>query len=349
MMGTAAALHPSALIAAHRLVSADPLIIEYDFGGHIDQVTPYDDFAIYNHFSEPVLPPSGAVQIDGEVANPCSVGIERLVQLSRDKVTAVLESAGNGTRTHGLMSNGVWEGWRLADVLRIAQPAPAAAWVNFYGVEGYARSVPIARVLQGGLLVDRLNGRLLDKTHGLPFRVVFPGWYGMDWVKWLDRIKVVKQPLASTDIDYLELLRGPDGRTIRRQLPPVQIKSLIVTPPKGTLLNVGKVELSGVAWSGNGVSKVETSVDGGATWNLAHLEAGETYSWRLWRSEIILRQEGLITLLCRATDSQGVTQPLERDPGRLDYFGLNAIQRIRYLAVAKPAQPAERKSTPGDG
>lgn len=332
-VGWAAALHPSALFASHYLISNDPLIIEYDFAGHIESLTPFDDFTIYNHYGLPVLPPPNDLPIDGEVAHPCKIGIERLITLAPAKVTAVLESAGNGAGPRGLMSNGAWEGWRLADVLRIAQPDSGAGWVNFYGADGYARSVPLDRVMQSGLLVDRLNGRLLDKTHGLPYRAAFPGWYGMDWVKWLSGIRVVKEPLASTDSHYLELLRGPGGGTIRRQLPPVQVKSVIVSPLKGAILNIGKVELSGVAWSGNGISKVEASADGGSTWSEAQLDEAGIYSWRAWRVELTLRQQGLATFACRATDAKGATQPATRDPDRLDYFALNEIQRIRCLAV----------------
>jgi len=333
IVGLATALHPSALFAAHHLISNDPLIIEFDFGGHIEPVTSLDDFTIYNHFSLPVLPPPADLPIDGEVAHPCKIGIERLIGLTPVKIVAVLESAGNGTEPRGLMSNGLWEGWRLADVLRIAQPEKEAAWANFYGADGYARSVPLDRVMRSGLLIDRLNGRLLDKIHGLPYRAAFPGWYGMDWVKWLSRIKVVKEPLASADSDYLELLRGPGGSDIPRQLPPVQVKSVIVSPLKGALLNVGKVEISGVAWSGNGISKVEVSADGGSTWSEAPLDAAETYSWRVWRADLALHEQGLVTFACRATDSQGIRQPAVRDPKRLDYFALNEIQRIRCLVV----------------
>ncbi|MGH9455557.1 MAG: molybdopterin-dependent oxidoreductase, partial [Terriglobia bacterium] len=193
--------------------------------------------------------------------------------------------------------------------------------------------VPLDKVLRSGVLVDRLNGRLLDKTHGIPYRAAFPGWYGMDWVKWLSHIKVVKEPLASTDSNYLELLKGSGGNIIRRQLAPVQVKSILVSPRKGALLNLGKVELSGVAWSGNGISKVDASIDGGATWRPAQLDSGEIYSWRIWRVEFVLREQGLATLACRATDSQGATQPDARDPARLDYFSLNEIQRISCLVI----------------
>ncbi|MGH9455413.1 MAG: molybdopterin-dependent oxidoreductase, partial [Terriglobia bacterium] len=147
-MGVVAALQPPALFAAHHQISSDPLVIEYDFDGHIDLITPFDDFTIYDHFSLPVLPPPSQLRIDGEVAHPGEIGMERLATLLPAKVTAVLESAGNGAGPRGLISNGVWEGWRLADVLRIAQPETGASWVNFYGADGYARSVPLDKVLR---------------------------------------------------------------------------------------------------------------------------------------------------------------------------------------------------------
>jgi sulfite oxidase len=333
IMGLAAALHPRSLMAAHHQLSANPLVVVYDFDGQIHPVTPLQDFMVYDHFGLPLLPPPLRLRVDGQVAHPGEIGLKHLAALPPAKVTAVLESAGNGVDTRGLMSNGVWEGWRLADVLSIAQPEPGASWANFYGEDGYARSVPLKRALSAGLLVGRLNGRLLDKAHGMAYRAAFPGWYGMDWVKWLTRIEIVKQPLDSTGSDYLELSRGPDGKTIRSQLPAIQVKSIIVSPQKGAVLSVGRVELTGVAWSGNGISRVDVSADGGSRWIKAQLGPADTYAWRVWRAAMILREAGLVTFACRATDSQDQSQPDSRDPARIDYYALNEIQRISCLVA----------------
>ncbi len=36
------------------------------------------------------------------------------------------------------------------------------------------------------LLVDEMNGAPLPPQHGFPVRLVVPGWYGMQNVKWLN-------------------------------------------------------------------------------------------------------------------------------------------------------------------
>jgi hypothetical protein len=68
--------------------------------------------------------------------------------------------------------------------------------------------------------------------------------------------------------------------------------------------------------------KVEISTDGGATWQNAQLR-GESirHAWRLWDYEWqVPTKPGKATLLARATDSEGRSQPAERDPDRRSYL-----------------------------
>jgi hypothetical protein len=79
----------------------------------------------------------------------------------------------------------------------------------------------------------------------------------------------------------------------------------------------------GAAWTGDGeITKVELSTDGGATWNNAKLiDKAAPYAWRLWEFEWQTPAKGgKQTLIARATDSRGGTQPSERDPDRGTYM-----------------------------
>jgi sulfane dehydrogenase subunit SoxC len=88
-------------------------------------------------------------------------------------------------------------------------------------------------------------------------------------------------------------------------------KSAILKPSFGmTMKGPGLYEVSGLAWSGAGrISKVEVSADGGKTWALAALN-GPVLPKALTRFRLPWKWEGqLSTLMSRATDEAGGTQP----------------------------------------
>lgn len=59
----------------------------------------------------------------------------------------------------------------------------------------FARSLPLEKALHPDtLLVTRMNGELLEASHGFPVRLLTPGWYGVASVKWLSRIEAVTVP-----------------------------------------------------------------------------------------------------------------------------------------------------------
>ena len=58
------------------------------------------------------------------------------------------------------------------------------------------------------LLAYEMNGAPLPPQHGFPLRLVVPGWYGMQNVKWLSRITVLEEPFGG----YPERGRLPDVR-----------------------------------------------------------------------------------------------------------------------------------------
>jgi hypothetical protein len=63
------------------------------------------------------------------------------------------------------------------------------------------------------------------------------------------------------------------------------------------------------------------STNGGETWHNAHLLGGPIRNaWRLWEYEWqVPTKPGKATLMVRATDSEGRTQPTERDMDRRSY------------------------------
>ena len=107
------------------------------------------------------------------------------------------------------------------------------------------------------------------------------------------------------------------------------MKSLITWPLEGSRIRPGAVSLLGFAWAGRaGVREVEVSIDGGSRWQAARFTGeAEPLAWRRWQAEVSLEHVGPTTLMARATDGAGVTQPLEARPNAGGY-GNNSIQRV---------------------
>jgi hypothetical protein len=104
----------------------------------------------------------------------------------------------------------------------------------------------------------------------------------------------------------------------------MQIKAEIARPVEGEIVPAkSNVRVYGAAWTSDAaIAKVEISVDGGANWNEANLiDKPVRNAWRLWEFDWKTpAKPGKQKLIARATDSQGRTQPIERDPDRGTYM-----------------------------
>ena len=93
----------------------------------------------------------------------------------------------------------------------------------------------------------------------------------------------------------------------------LQVKSIITNPVPGEIIPTSGYTLAGAAWSGEeNIEKVEISTDGGQTWSLVdtlHPRIG--YSWSRWEHRWNPPAAGTYTIMCRATNDKGQTQPME--------------------------------------
>ncbi len=330
-----------ALFASRRLyadsavVSQNPLVMQYNLESLQAEYTPIDEFYVRNHNAVPKDLSSLALHIEGEVQKPQTLAMADLARLPVQRLAAVMECAGNGTGPYQLASNALWEGWPLEDVLKLAGTRPGAGYLHLEGRDGFVRSVPRSRALQDALLVTRMNEQPLTPNHGGPWRVVFPGYYGMDSVKWVERITVADSPLKPATNDYLAQRKTAGGTVETLPLPGIQMKSVFIYPAVGAVLRTGRVDARGLVWSnGEKVMAVEVSGDGGKTWHVAKLDApASKYSWRLWQAPLDLNDRGLVELACKAVDAAGNEQPSERPAGRVDGYADNQIERIRVMVT----------------
>ncbi|MFH5806746.1 sulfite oxidase [Alienimonas sp. DA493] len=296
---------------------------------------------------------SGDGSLGGVRIAPRTFTLAELEALGTEEKTVTMECAGNGRiflvpKPSGLLwetggvGTAVWKGTPLRKVLEAcgypageARPGSGGAHVMLQGADHgklskypaplhYNRGLPMAKALDDVLLATHMNGEPLPPHHGYPLRAIVPGWYGAASVKWLDRVTVTNEPdngFFST-FDYAVFKRTPAGE----QLVPLrgmQVKSSLARPARGERVQAGDAYVCrGAAWAGErAIKKVEFSSDGGQTWAEAELvDDPQPLVWTRWRFDWTPPQSGSYTLMSRATDSAGNTQPAEHDPLRRAYM-----------------------------
>ena len=302
-------------------------------------LTPVPHFFVRNHMHEPseLNPADWHLSIGGEVEKPLTLRLSELSKLETHSVVNTLECAGNGRGLFrpqvpgvqwgkGAVGTARFSGPRLRDVLRRAAVKSTGKHVMFRGLDEvpgkvppFIRSIPIEKALDADTLIaTHMNGSQLTRHHGFPARALVPGWIGAASCKWITEIKVL-------DNEFVGNFMSPAYRMPNEPVKPgdsvkpedthpvtaLSVKSVISGPTDGARLRAGKIAVHGAAWAGEAdIAKVEISTDGGTTWNPALLSHEQAhYAWRLWAYDWKPGKSGDYTLMSRATDSQGRTQP----------------------------------------
>lgn len=197
-----------------------------------------------------------------------------------------------------LISNGMWKGPRVTDVLALTTVPSDAVWMLMESSDGYTESFRLSELTPDHVLATHLNGAPLTPQHGFPARFLFPGHYGMKQPKWVTRIRFS----ANDQPGYWEN-NGWDERAI------IKTMSRIDRPADGTALAAGSIQFGGIAFAGSRrISTVELSWDGGRAWQAAELHAEfAPNAWRFWQLTTSL-PAGHYNVTVRARDGEGTLQ-----------------------------------------
>jgi DMSO/TMAO reductase YedYZ molybdopterin-dependent catalytic subunit len=323
-------------------------------------VTPIGLHYLLVHYDIPdVDPASWRLEIGGAVDRPLVLDLDTLRARPRETLRVTIECAGNG-RARLLprpisqpwlveaVGTADWTGTRLAPLLTECGLGADALEVVFTGADhgtergieqDYQRGMSISDVLGGDvLLAYEMNGQPLPPQHGAPLRVVAPGWYGMAHVKWVQRIDVVTTAFEGFQnaTAYRLKQRDEPGDPVTRIRP----RALLAPPgfpdfmTRARVVDVGEHVLRGRAWSGSApVTRVEVSVDAGATWADATLDeapredAASRWAWVGWTFTWSAQVPGPTEILCRATDATGDVQPVDQ-PWNRQGMANNCAQRV---------------------
>jgi DMSO/TMAO reductase YedYZ molybdopterin-dependent catalytic subunit len=272
------------------------------------------------------------MNVIGEVEKPLRWTFDEILGLPKAIAANTLECTGNGRSlfpdkasgnawTIGGASNAVFGGVWLKTILEKTGLTPNARHVAFEGYDKalgssgvkFIRSIPIEKALDSTLLAYEMNGEPLPVKHGYPLRALALGWYGANSVKWLSKITVMDKPFEGFYMDtvYRVFQKGQDSKT-GRVVTGLVVKSTITQPLNNETLAPGLIPILGVAYAGEAdIQTVEVSVDNGATWNLAtFIGPHERYAWRQWQFLWNATVPGDYTIMARAVDVSGRTQPM---------------------------------------
>ena len=297
-------------------------------------ITPNDQVFAVSHYGVPAVEEKGwKLDVSGLVKTPRAFSIEEIKSRRRRTVTATLECSGNGSSPGfmGAIGNVRWTGTPLASLLKECGLKEKGIEIVFFGadtkveeirkkeyLQNFARSLSVNQALRNDILLAyEMNGEPLAKDHGAPLRLIVPGWFGIAWVKWLNRIEVLDRRYMSKYMarEYVTL-RGEEreGKTIWREtsVGPIDLKSIIA---RAVRLKDGAVRLTGAAWTdGTPLARVEVQIDGGA-WKSVRLEKspGTPHAWTFWTYDWRSPEAGEHALTSRAVDAEGNTQPSPDD------------------------------------
>jgi len=298
-------------------------------GGIVQPITPNESFyCVTKNIVDPRVNVNlWHLEVTGLVQNSATYRFQDLQGFTPVEQETTLMCISNGLDA-GLISNAVWKGVPLHDLLDPAVPRSNAARVRLWGVDNYSDTIPLEKAMDTTTLVAyEMNGAPLPHRHGYPARVIVPGYFGEKHVKWLTRIELTT---AEAKGFYETQGWGPDFITPTR--------SRIDVPDPWSSFALGKlngpIELKGIAYGGDrGISRVELSSDGGKSWRDAEIYySGGNLAWSLWKTEWMPDAAGDYTLVVRATDGEGDMQ--EWDEGRGPFSGVAGLHEIGVRVTA---------------
>ncbi|OWY12885.1 sulfite oxidase [Thioclava sp. JM3] len=310
-------------------------------------ITPSDELYIRNNLpapSEDIVADRDTweIEING-VANPGKMTVGDMKTLGVETVVCVLQCSGNGRAffdhetsgsqwSVGAAGNVVWTGVPVRAVIEAMGGADADA-VFLTGTGGeeipdglppetiqVERSVPKAAMDQA-ILAWEMNGEPLPLAHGGPLRLVIPGYYGVNNVKYIKRLAmtVEESPNKIQQTSYRVRPVGEKGDPSQPSMYEMVVKSWITGPLMDAA--TGKVQIHGVAMGGvSGLDKIEVSTDGGQNWAEAQF-LGPDLGPYAWRPFVMITElsEGTHMLASRATNEAGDSQPETFPPNERGY------------------------------
>jgi len=279
-------------------------------------------------------PDAWQVEFDG-VAKPGKLSVAELKGMGLASVATVLQCSGNGRGFFGHKASGsqwkvgaagntLWSGVPVkAVVAALGGLRPDIRYMTSTGGETIPagvdpktvvveRSVPWT-AMEEAILAWELNGEPIPLAHGGPLRLIVPGYYGVNNIKYVKRVAFTPTETAANiqSSGYRVRPIGQKGAPAQPSMWEMNLKSFVTHPAGNAPLRAGPTQVYGVAFTGGSpVSAVEVSIDGGKTWRAARL-IGPDMGRHAWRNFVlpVSLAAGSYEITSRAIALDGEVQP----------------------------------------
>jgi sulfane dehydrogenase subunit SoxC len=264
------------------------------------------------------------------------VSLNEIKALPARQVSATLECAGNPEdpdKPLRIVSNALWRGPSLRSLLDLMAAREAryvwmsgVDWGGYAGeiTDGYVKDIPIAKAMDEDVIIALgMNGAPLTPEHGFPLRLIVPGFYGTNSVKWLSAIALHdERPNSLFTTRLYNDWRSGEPVPVWE----MAVNSRLLSPTAGATLSLEPVEFFGRAWGHAAVLAVELSADGGRSWFASKLEPRRSgHSWQTFRARWTPPGPGSFEIAIRARDEKGGVQP--------EGLHINQIQRVGLVVA----------------
>ncbi len=315
-----------------------------------EDITPLGNHYLLIHFDvQHIKPENYKLKVHGCVQKPTEWTLEELKNFGKNAVVRqpmVMECSGNGRTLMKPRFNHhvpwqlqafgcyIWSGIPLRLLLQHVGLTDKAVDIVFTGYDAgvqedalryYQRSVEVTDPIVDFMMVCwENNGVPLLREHGFPLRILTPGWYGDNNVKWLQSIEVVDHKCKGHQMVSYSYVRQHFDLDLA--VPSQEIRPRAMIKPIGypsfmernRFLTAGTHVWHGKVWVGGGfyrsIALVEVSLDDGQTWKRAKLEPRiGVFAWHNFSVELTL-DVGMYKLRARAVDSLGHQQKAHLGP-----------------------------------
>jgi hypothetical protein len=296
------------------------------------EITPNDEFyTVSKNFIDPVVDAgTWRLEIKGHVSKPYQLTYDELRALESVEQVNTLECISNEVGGD-LISNAVWRGVRLRDLIARAEPQAGVVKVVFKCADGYEDSIHFSKAMEPTtLLAYEMNGERLPHAHGFPARMIIPDIYGMKNAKWVTEIR-----LLDRDFKGYWQERGWSDEAVIKTMSRIDVPAI-------KRVEQGPTMVGGIAFAGaRGIDKVEVSFDDRQTWHEATVKPPlSKMAWALWTYEWMPPEARSYRVAVRATDGRGnVQEETPADPlpdGKQGYHDI-------LITVVEPEPRPERR------
>jgi DMSO/TMAO reductase YedYZ molybdopterin-dependent catalytic subunit len=234
----------------------------------VDRVTRTEDTIVLCHLGVPRIDPDDwSLSVDGLVRRPMQLTLSEIKRRPRVEITSIHQCCGSPLKPRmptRRICNVVWSGVRLSELIADCGPDPAARYPWSSGADhgvfegdncdAFVKDLPLDRVAADVLIAYEMNGEPLRPENGYPARLVVPGYYGTNSVKWLTRLTLadVRASGPFTTRWYNDPILDVEGKPTGATTPvgPIAPESVIVSPAPDHTLPIGGCRSLGLGLGG---------------------------------------------------------------------------------------------------